>query len=309
MKDIREFLKKQINNPFRNIFILPDKKRKILALFFCFLKGDLSFIEFLKSIFPVSFRSIEVSLKRQLVINKNIASYLRNRDFLSSDGYLNLFGNPFYFLNLEDALGSISELIVYDEYNASQIIKDNFTVLDIGANIGVFSIFAANLAKNGFVYAFEPVSTTYEILEKNSSFYKNIKIFKIGIGKEKKETEIFIRSWNSGYATINLEEIERNQKSFDKREKIIILPLDEIIKEEKINKVDFIKVDVEGYELEVLKGAINTLKESKPILAISLHHSKFKQLIHNFINEKLSNLYIIQDSSKNVNDIFLIPLR
>ncbi|MEM7816970.1 MAG: hypothetical protein QXZ20_03595, partial [Candidatus Aenigmatarchaeota archaeon] len=163
MNEITEFLKKERNNPFRNIFILADKKRKAFALLICFLKGELSFKEFLESLIPVNYRSTYISLKRQKVINKNIFDYLYKKGFISESGYLKLLGNPFYFTNLEDALGSITELIVYDEYDASKIVKEDFVILDIGANIGVFSVFCANLARNGIIYAFEPVSEAYKI--------------------------------------------------------------------------------------------------------------------------------------------------
>lgn len=307
MKDIIDFLKKEINNPFRNIFILSDKKRKALGLFLCFLKGNLSLKEFLLSLIPVNYRPPEISQKRINVINQKIADYLFKKDFLSPEGFIKLFSNNFYFLNLEDTLGLISELIIYDEYDAPKYIKENSIVFDIGANIGVFTIFTANLAKNGLVYAFEPVTDIFRILEKNTFFYKNIKIFKVGLGRENEKKKIFVRSWSPGDSTIDIDGTHRNSKSFDQVEEIEIITLDDFVDKNRINKIDFIKIDVEGYEFNVLKGGVNSLKKLKPIIAISLHSDKLKEEIIKFVETELKNLYKIELSTKNNNDIFLLP--
>lgn len=307
MNEITEFLKKERNNPFRNIFILADKKRKAFALLVCFLKSKLSFKEFLESLIPVNYRSVYLSLKRQEVLNKNIFNYLYKKGFILENGYLNLLGNPFYFTNLEDVLGSITELIIQDEYDARKIIKEDFVILDIGANIGVFSVFCANLARNGIIYAFEPVSEAYKILEKNISFYKNIKPINKGLGEKREKKEIFIRSWVLGYSTIDLDEIERRKESFNKSEEIELISLDEFVATNSFFKIDFIKIDVEGYEIKVLKGGVNTLKKFKPIVAISLHQRRFAEIIKDFVQRYFLDIYEIISSSKNSNDIFLFP--
>jgi hypothetical protein len=54
--------------------------------------------------------------------------------------------------------------------------------------------------------------------------------------------------------------------------KVRVIPLDEFVKKEKIKKVDFIKMDIEGAEFDTLKGAVKTLKRDKPDLIITIYH-------------------------------------
>ena len=96
---------------------------------------------------------------------------------MNEDGSLNLFDRKFYCINLEDVLGSIAQIIVNDEYNLNQFLKEDSVVFDIGANIGVFTCFSAKLAQKGKVSAFEPVSMVFDILKKNVKDYENVEIF------------------------------------------------------------------------------------------------------------------------------------
>jgi FkbM family methyltransferase len=304
-KEIIYFLKKIKKDSFRNIFVLADKKRKAFGLLTLFLKGKLNFKEFILSLKSVQKRPIEITFKRQNAINEYIINYLKKHQAINEDLSLNLFYQKFYYLNIDDVLGSIDQLIIYDEYDIKNFLKEDSVVLDVGANIGVFSVYCANVCKNGRVYSFEPVSFVFGILSKNTKNYKNCFCFKLGVGSENEEKIIKIRSWNPGYSTIDIENIERKAESFDVEEKIKIVKLDDWIKESDISKIDFIKIDVEGYELEVLKGAIETIKKFKPVLGISIHHPKLKDEVFNFFDKNNLN-YNLKMSSKDSNDIFAI---
>lgn len=297
-KEIIDFLKEIKKDSFRNLFVLADKKRKAFGLLILFLKGKLNFKEFILSLKSVQKRPIEITFKRQI-------DYLKKHQAINEDLSLNLFSQKFYYINIDDVLGSIDQLIIYDEYNIKNFLKEDSVVLDVGANIGVFSVYCANVCKNGKVYSFEPVSFVFEILSKNTKNYKNCFCFKLGVGSKNEEKIIKIRSWNPGYSTIDTENIERKAESFDIEEKIKIVKLDDWIKESDISKIDFIKIDVEGYELEVLKGAIETIKKFKPVLGISIHHPKLKDEVFNFFDKNNLN-YNLKMSSKDSNDIFAI---
>jgi FkbM family methyltransferase len=241
---------------------------------------------------PVTKRPPEISLKRQKLINEEIESYLIRNKVLNEDKSLNL--------------GSINQLIVNDEYDLHKFLKEDFVVFDIGANIGVFTCFAANVVKKGKVFTFEPVSFVFDLLKKNTREYDNVECYKIGFGSEIDEKEILIRQWNPGYSTIQDSPIERPHQSFDLKEKVEILTLDSFVKEKNLEKIDFIKIDVEGYEIEVLKGGIETIKKFRPILGISLHNPFFEKEIRTIFEKEIKN-YEIRKSEKDPSDIFCLP--
>jgi len=305
-REITDFLKEIRKDFFRNPFILADRKRKAFGLLILFLKGKLNFKEFILSLKSVQKRPIEITLKRQRAINEYIIEYLKKHQAINEDLSLNFFSQKFYYINIEDVLGSIDQLIVNDEYSIKNFLKEDSVVLDLGANIGVFSVYCANVCKSGRIYSFEPVSFVFDILSKNTKNYKNCFCFKLGVGSKNEEKIIKIRSWNPGYSTIDPENIERKEESFDVEEKIKIVKLDDWIKENNISKIDFIKIDIEGYELEVLKGAVETIKNFKPILGISIHHPKLKDEAFSFFDKNNLN-YKLEISKKDPKDIFAIP--
>jgi len=304
--EITEFLKNIQRKTFRPFFILGDRKRKALGLLMLFLKGKINFKELFWMLKPVTKRPPEISLKRQKLINEEIENYLFKNKVLNEDKSLNLFSKNFYYINLEDVLGSISQLIVNDEYNLKDFLKEDFVVFDIGANIGVFTCFAANLVKKGKVFAFEPVSFVFDVLKRNARDYDNVDCHKIGFASKAEEKEILIRQWAPGDSTIKDSPIQRPFQSFDLKEKIEISTLDNFVEEKNFIKIDFIKIDVEGYEVEVLKGAIKTIKKFRPILGVSLHSSSFEKDIGEIFEKEIKN-YEIKKSEKDPNDIFCLP--
>jgi len=304
--EIVNFLKNIQKDTFRNFFILSDRKRKALGLLMLFLKGKINFKELFEISKPVTKRPTEISIKRQELINQEIERYLSKNNILNEDKSLNLFGNKFYYLNLEDVLGSIAQIIVDDEYNINSFIKEDFIVFDIGANIGVFTCFCANLVKKGKVFAFEPVSFVFDVLKKNTVDYKNVEIYKIALGSKIEEKEILIRQWAPGDSTLYDSPIKRPSESFNLKEKIQIFTLDYVVDKFNLKRLDFIKIDVEGYEIEVLKGGIQTIKKFRPILGISLHHKPFEEEVKKIFEKEIKN-YEIKKSQKDPNDIFCIP--
>jgi FkbM family methyltransferase len=304
--EITEFLKNIQRKTFRPFFILGDRKRKALGLLMLFLKGKINFKELFWMLKPITKRPPEISLKRQKLINEEIESCLFKNKVLNEDKSLNLFGKNFYYTNLEDVLGSINQLIVNDEYDLHKFLKEDFVVFDIGANIGVFTCFAANLVKKGKVFAFEPVSFVFDVLKRNTKDYDNVECYKIGFSSEIGEKEILIRQWAPGDSTIQDSPIERPHQSFDLKEKIEILTLDNFVKEKILEKINFIKIDVEGYEIKVLKGSIETIKKFRPILGISLHNPFFEKEIREIFDKEITK-YEIKKSEKDPNDLFCLP--
>ena len=164
----------------------------------------------------------------------------------------------------------INDIYINDQYNLKKINIKNKIVIDIGANIGSFSLYAAALGAKK-VYAFEPVKATYELLKeniRNNNFGDIIIPINKALGEKEETKQIFFSNAGDVGATMNQQMRKDNVKSIN----IDIIPLDKFIKENKISRVDFIKMDVEGYEEQVLLGAKETIKKWKPILSFSAYH-------------------------------------
>lgn len=167
--------------------------------------------------------------------------------------------------------------------------KNELIIFDIGSNVGMYSLLFANtFNKYNKIYSFEPIKKTFNFLEKNIKLnnYSNIEIFNFGF------TNIE-GNYNIGFPNPNINErynnINKNDTGLcslfgtENKELIYCDTLDNFIKKNNINKIDFIKIDVEGSEFNILKGGYNTLKNLKPILFFEFN--KLTKLLSN-INEK-----------------------
>ena len=139
------------------------------------------------------------------------------------------------------------------------IIQPNWVVFDCGAKTGYFTLLFSELCENGLVHSFEPTST-FEMLCDNINYYSlnNIILNKLALGETSGDIEDNIyRIWG--------QPPEKQVYKF--------ITIDEYCKINKIKKLDLIKVDVDSYDFELLKGAINTLKNLKPIITVELNHA------------------------------------
>ncbi|GHT86273.1 hypothetical protein FACS1894137_11600 [Spirochaetia bacterium] len=144
-------------------------------------------------------------------------------------------------------------------------VKSKDIVIDAGAWVGDFSAYAAS--KGASVYAFEPEQEIFNLLNKTAEL-NNGRIHPIqkGLGSKECMVPFSINKNNSGASTLilNKNNVEKNM--------IPIITLDKFVKENNINHIDFIKADIEGAEREMIKGAVNTLKNFSPKLSICTYH-------------------------------------
>jgi len=148
-------------------------------------------------------------------------------------------------------------------------------IFDIGSNIGTTTLPFANVIKSGTVYSFEPGISNFkriqENIDLNPTLVNRIKLFNIGFGSEMGKAKLFkVHEYNPGMNRI----LPNN--SFHEFEEIEIDTIDNFTKTNSINKLDLIKIDVEGYEFNILKGATAVLRELKPKLFIELDDENLK---------------------------------
>jgi FkbM family methyltransferase len=169
--------------------------------------------------------------------------------------------DPTFDKNIENV---IYERGVYELGTVSvlqKFLKEGNTFIDVGANIGFLSLAgAAVVGKEGKVIAFEPQPETFQLLEENVKMnsFSQIQLNQFALGEEEGEAIIYSEEENRGGASIT------NKRS----EKGVSIQLNRLDDIELGSKVDMIKIDVEGFEWEVLKGARQTILRDKPILIV-----------------------------------------
>jgi len=150
----------------------------------------------------------------------------------------------------------------FHERNLREYFKlDKGVFIDVGANIGKYSIILGKkLNDTGKVLAFEPMPEIFKILKKNIDLnnLQNIIPIEIALGDEEGYIEFYLDKENVGGGGHSL------VKKTENKIKVQVKKLDNILKNLKIKNVDLIKIDVEGAEADVLKGAEKTLKKYHP---------------------------------------------
>ncbi len=159
----------------------------------------------------------------------------------------------------------------------TDFIKPGDVVLDIGANIGLYTLVASKkVGDDGCVIAFEPTSQTFQLLLENITLNKlhNIITVKEALADVKKPV-IMQRpiGINSGYEDAFHQIVEA---SVDDEGAIFTNTLDQYVADHQLKRIDIIKIDIEGAELLFFKGAKHTLMQLKPTLIFESneHHCK-----------------------------------
>jgi len=153
-----------------------------------------------------------------------------------------------------------------------RVVKPGDTVLDLGANIGYFTLLAAKLVgETGKVFSFEPEPRNYKYLVENLRLnnYEQVSAFQKAVSNQKGRTKLYICLYDTGHHTINQYQgikAYRPNVPEDKEEFIEIetVSLDEFF-EGRENEIDVIKMDVEGAEMLALLGMDQLLRANRKI--------------------------------------------
>lgn len=131
-------------------------------------------------------------------------------------------------------------------------------VFDVGSNKGQFlSLIVGGLQDIPFyVHAFEPSQHTFDSLSDNAKGYSNVQLNNFGLGKESGEFELFYDEIGSGLASLSKRRLDHFGIDFRYSENVRIETLDDYCRNQKVQNIDLIKLDVEGHELDVLQGGI-----------------------------------------------------
>jgi FkbM family methyltransferase len=149
------------------------------------------------------------------------------------------------------------------------LLSENSLVIDAGANIGCTSLLFASIASR--VISFEPSPTTFKFLTRNvdRSGFSNIELHNCALGATPGVSRLSFAANNRSGGFIS----DKVKASAGHVEEVIrITTLDAVVRELKIPHVDFIKIDVEGFEKSVLEGAQQVLQRDRPAVVLELNH-------------------------------------
>lgn len=153
--------------------------------------------------------------------------------------------------------------------NIKNSIKKGQTVIDVGASIGLYTIFFAKMVgNNGKVYAFEPEPKNFELLKKNVEIngFDNVILENKAVSNTSGVVKMEISNNIANHRITN----DNSKTTFD----VQSVSLDEYFKD-KSNKIDFIKIDTEGYDGYVILGALNIIEKNSFLKLMVEFHIKF----------------------------------
>lgn len=165
-------------------------------------------------------------------------------------------------LGLEYKHGFESE----DIQSVLKLLPNNAVVIDVGANFGVYSVLIASILGDSQVHSFEPVPQTAELLRLNAvrnQVDSRIVINNVAVGSESGSLPITTDRYAGNYLL--------TQNNYDgHRQEVPVIRLDDYVSEKGLQHIDFIKCDVEGAELLVMKGATKVLTVMRPIIMLEI---------------------------------------
>lgn len=148
-------------------------------------------------------------------------------------------------------------------------LKRGMTVVDIGANIGYYTLLEASLVgKDGRVYAFEPFPHSFALLNKSieiNDYSSIVETYQVAISDKCGTAKLYLAEADNIHTLVDL---GKARKHID----VNTITLDEFLKDK--GSVDFIRMDIEGYEVEVFDGMMETLKREKELkILFELHQN------------------------------------
>ena len=164
---------------------------------------------------------------------------------------------PFYYKTVSKETGGyFFRIIKGDVYKKIDYKNKVNLIIDLGANFGSASICFALRYPDATIMAFEPATETYKILELNTKIFNQIFCYNLAASNKSKEQKIYIDTDKMGRSSLVSDHLNYN---FNHQEKVQSVDFNNFIIENNIDKIDILKIDIEGSEYKVLTSMKNFL--------------------------------------------------
>ena len=201
------------------------------------------------------------------------------------------------FINTKDLIGW--KIFFLGEYEAgtnkvlAKYIKKGDVVIEAGANLGSETLLMSKLVGDGMVYGFEPNPYTFERLSINVAINSltNVKVFDYAMGES--DGNISFNIYPKGFCNPGMSS-KYMETPLTHKINVVQKTLDTFIKEQNIDKVDFLKMDIQGAEMDMISGASATISKHKPSIFLEalIMYNDTKALYEKF-KEYGYNVYVI----------------
>ena len=178
----------------------------------------------------------------------------------------------FVYSNLQDRILELESAPEWEVMETSFVlnnVKERDVFIDVGANIGYFSMLAARQRAKA-IFSFEPVPKTYEMLAKNiayNGFEGIVRTFNLALGSEEQTLEFTDSIGPKNHVRYYTDDNHSKKRTI----KVRATTLDKFVAgTEEIKQMDFIKIDVEGFDYNVLLGAKNCIARFEPTVLIEV---------------------------------------
>ena len=250
--------------------------KKILVLFITKIYGLLPFkFRFIFNyLLSKTFKNLPNNFCSEIpFLDKNIKICNIDHSFFSFQLYCNgaEFNEPETIIHLPD------------------LLKDKKYFIDIGSNIGQYAIYASSVSEDLKIHCFEPNQQVFKFLNQNvhnNQLQNQINIHQMAISSKKGIAELSITN------SLMSSSLNPNWRQKLRTESVNIICLDSFCSENNINDKTLIKIDVEGFEEEVLKGAKKFIIENKPDIIIEIL-SDIDPSINDFLKQNDYHFYHI----------------
>ena len=250
------------------------------------------------------------NFKGKGIIAKQIRRLIKNKDYVDTiqfdlGEYIHLHLND--WIDQQIYTEGIYSVEKYHTMYFRNLLKPGWVFFDIGANIGYYTLQASmRVGKKGKIYSFEPVSKTLKNLRSNIKLnkFENIDTFQYIISDIGKTTRIYIGDeTNTGTSRCSPQYIKNTQNY----ESIKSITVDDFVELNRINKIELIKIDVEGYEMKVLLGMRKSIAKYHPTLLVEIntkalaeHGDTPQELFNYFYKNGYKSWYITNKQIINV---------
>jgi FkbM family methyltransferase len=146
--------------------------------------------------------------------------------------------------------------VIRSALDTSIAYSDQPVVFDVGANQGLYALAVLEmLGARGMIHCFEPSKETFKQLQNQVSARQNVVLHNFGLSDRAEKLTLYSNVAGSGLASVYHRRLDHFNVNMDLQEQITLQVLDDFCLENGIHRIDLLKLDVEGHELAVLRGA------------------------------------------------------